>query len=86
MPYLYSMFIRETKKSNSTSVSSPKVIFTICTGSEFDGKARQRNVLYLGSHKFLHNKDLRRRIVEEKIYGQKSISEAMSQYEMLDDE
>ena len=92
IPYLYSMFIRETKKSNSTSVSSPVKLFlqyVLVQAHRIDGKARQRNVLYLGSHKFLHNKDLRRRIakaLEEKIYGQKSISEAMSQYEMLDDE
>jgi len=86
------MFIRETKKSNSTPGSNPERFFlqyVLVQAHRVNGKARQRNVLYLGSHKFLHNKDLRRKIakaLEEKIYGQKSISESISQYEMLDDE
>ena len=86
------MFIRETKKSNSKSGSNSVKFFlqyVLVQAQRINGKSRQRNVLYLGSQKFLYNKDLRRRIaksLEEKIYGQKSISEAMSQYEMLDDE
>ena len=91
IPYLYPMFIRETKKSNSRSGSTPARFFlqyVLVQAQRINGKSRQRNVLYLGSHKFLQNKDLRHRIakaLEEKIYGLISISESSSQYQMLED-
>ena len=84
------MFIRETKKSNSKS-SSSKVFFqyVLVQGSRINGVSRQRNVLYLGSQKFLSDKDLRRNIskaLEEKIYGQLCIDQTKSYYDNLNDE
>jgi len=64
------MFIRQTKKSNS---KAGRIFFqyVLVQAMRIDGKARQRNLLYLGSHTFLEDKLLRRRIaksLEERIY------------------
>ncbi len=82
------MFIRETKKSNS----KPGKVFlqyVLVQGSRINGKSKQRNVLYLGSQKFLNDKDLRRKIakaLEEKIYGQLHLETTHCYYDGLEDE
>jgi len=82
------MFIRETKKSNS---KSGKTFFqyVLVQGCRVNGKSKQINVVYLGSQKYLKDKDLRRDIakaLEERIYGQVLLDPTLSYYEGLEDE
>ncbi len=86
MPYLCPMFIRQTKKYNS---KNGKVFFqyVLVQAHRVNGKSRQRNVFYLGSHKFLEDKALRKRIakaLEEKIYDTLNFSDNFSYYAQLD--
>jgi hypothetical protein len=82
------MFIRETKKSNT---KHGKIYFqyVLVQASRVNGKSRQLNVLYLGSHKFLEDKELRRRIakaLEEKIYNTLDFEGGGSCYDALENE
>jgi len=88
MIYLCIMFIRQTKKSNSRQ---GKVFFqyVLVQGYRINGKARQRNVLYLGSHNFMEDKEVRRKIgkaLEEKIFNIIDFQNADSFYETLIEE
>ncbi len=80
------MFIRQTKKYNS---KQGKVFFQymLVQSQRVNGKSKQRNVLYLGSHKFLEDKILRKSIgkaLEGKIYQTIDFSNAFSHYAQLD--
>ena len=82
------MFIRQTKKSNS---KQGKVFFqyVLVQAQRINGKSRQRNVLYLGSHKFLKDREIRRKIakaLERKIYNVSDLSDSFSYYAQLDGE
>lgn len=82
------MFIRQTKKANS---KYGKVFsqYVLIQAYRVNGKSRQRNVLYLGSHKFLQDKELRRRIakaLEEKIYNALDFEGAERYYDVLENE
>ena len=82
------MFIRQTKKANS---KYGKVFsqYVLIQAYRVNGKSRQRNVLYLGSHKFLQDKELRRRIakaLEEKIYDTLDFEGAERYYDVLENE
>lgn len=82
------MFIRETKKSNSKS-GKVYLQYVLVQGCRINGKSKQLNVLYLGSQKFLNDKELRRNIakaLEEKIYGQLHLHTNQSYYDGLEDE
>jgi len=81
------MFIRETKKSN---VKGGNIFFqyTLIQVSRVDGKPRQQTVLYLGSRKFLKDKELRKTIgkaLQDKIF-QTTFLEGMGAYDTLRDE
>ena len=82
------MFIRQTKKTNA---KQGKVFFqyVLVQAQRINGKSRQRNILYLGSHKFLRDKELRRRIakaLECKIYNVMDFADSFSYYAQLDGE
>lgn len=82
------MFIRETKKSNA---QSGKIFlqYVLIQSYRINGKSRQRNILYLGSHKFLQDKELRQKLakaLEEKIYNTLNIEGVGSYYDVLDKE
>lgn len=82
------MFIRETKKSNSKS-GKVYLQYVLVQGCRINGKSKQLNVLYLGSQKFLNDKELRRnfaKALEEKIYGQLHLHTTQSYYDGLEDE
>ena len=79
------MFIRETKKTN---VRQGKVFFqyVLVQAQRINGKSRQRNILYLGSHKFLKDKGLRQRIakaLEHRIYNILDFADSFSYYAQL---
>jgi len=82
------MFIRETKKSNA---QSGKIFlqYVLIQSYRINGKSRQRNILYLGSHKFLQDKELRQKLakaLEEKIYNTLNIEGVGSYYDVLEKE
>ena len=86
IPFLCTMFIRQTKKSNS---KKGKVFFqyVLVQAQRVNGTSRQRNVLYLGSDKFLEDKLLRKKIakaLEQKIYNTLDFSDQFSYYTQLD--
>ncbi len=82
------MFIRETKKTNA---QSGKVFlqYVLIQSYRINGSSRQRNVLYLGSDKFLQGKELRGKMakaLEEKIYNTLNFEGAGSYYDALEKE
>jgi len=69
------MYIRQTKKVNSKSGKVFKQ-YILVQAFRLDGKAKQKNILYLGSDDFLSDKSLRMKIakaLEEKIYKSRVI-------------
>lgn len=79
------MFIRETKKRNSSG-GKTFCQYVLIQSSRVNGKPKQRNMVYLGSHKYLADKELRSNIaaaLEEKIYNKIAFGPEDSPYRTL---
>lgn len=82
------MFIRETKKRNSSD-GKTFCQYVLIQSYRVNGKPKQRNMVYLGSHKFLANKESRHKIaaaLEDKIYNKTAFSSKGPPYHALSEE
>ena len=87
LAYLPCMYIRETKKYRARD-RIPFYQYSLVQGSRVNGKIKQHNVLYLGSHDFLHDKVLRKKLgkaLQEKIFQTSYLKGLGSLYDALEE-